>query len=152
MKKKNWLSEKLYKKIFTKYFPRITVDIVIRDKKGIVLIKRDILPEIGCWHLPGGLIRYGENILDAVKRESLEETGLKIKITKFIGIHDNRYLNFHDVTLVFLANRIAGKLRGSEEGKEVNYFKKLPNNIGFDHIKEIRFAIKNEKPPLGVIL
>jgi ADP-ribose pyrophosphatase YjhB (NUDIX family) len=142
--KKKWLSEKLYKKVF-KIFPRLTVDAIIKSDEGVVLIKRGIPPRIGVWHLPGGLIRYGERVVGAVKREAFEETGLKVKVIKFVGIYDaydvvRRIPNYHDVTLAFLARPTGGRLRGSIEGKDVRFFKILPKKIGFDHRKEINDA------------
>lgn len=39
-----------------------------------------------CYHkLPGGGIEHGENIREALRREMLEETGCKIKITDEVG-------------------------------------------------------------------
>lgn len=38
------------------------------------------------WDLPGGKIEYGEEPLDALRREVKEEVGLNIKIGKLAGI------------------------------------------------------------------
>jgi len=52
--------------------------------RGILLIKREKPPFAGLWGLPGGKIHYGEHVDEAVKREVLEETGLR---TAFRGLH-----------------------------------------------------------------
>ena len=58
--------------------------IVVKSKK-ILLIKRGNRPHKGNWCLPGGVIDKGESPEDAAIRETLEETGIKIKIVSFLG-------------------------------------------------------------------
>lgn len=128
------LSEKDFHKIYQKV-PRVTVDIIIRDKRGILLIKRAIKPDIGKWHFPGGTIYYKEKILDAVKRKAKEETGLQIRIKKFLGVFE--FMRWkeagygHVIDLIFLAEPVKGKLKGNAKtaGKILRFFKKLPKNI-----------------------
>ncbi|MBI1978628.1 MAG: NUDIX hydrolase [Candidatus Aenigmarchaeota archaeon] len=119
--------------------PRVTVDLVIKDRRGILLIKRDIRPDIGKWHFPGGTVYYKERILDAVKRKAREETGLQIKIKKLLGVFDiMRYRepgNTHIVDLIFLVRPIRGKLRGNKKfgGETLKFFKRLPKNMMIEH-------------------
>lgn len=55
-----------------------TVDIVVIAENKILLIKRGKAPYKDHWALPGGRIEEtDENILEAAKRELLEETGIK---------------------------------------------------------------------------
>lgn len=42
--------------------------------------------DIGTWQLPGGHLDYGESILVCAERETLEETGLKIKGIKVVAV------------------------------------------------------------------
>jgi 8-oxo-dGTP diphosphatase len=57
-----------------------TVDILIFTKKedtlSILLVKRKNHPCIGMWALPGGFVDMDESLLDAAKRELLEETNV----------------------------------------------------------------------------
>lgn len=134
------LTDKEFNYVFRKT-PRVTVDLVIKDQRGVLLIKRDIKPEKGKWHLPGGTIYYREKIFNAIKRKAKEETGLKIRIIKFLGVLE--FMRWkkpgfsHIIDLVFLAEPIGGKLRGDSKfgGKTLKFFKKLPKNIILEHRK-----------------
>ena len=61
---------------------------VAKNKKGEILItKRNLEPGINRWALPGGFIESGEAPETACLRELEEETGLKGKIKKLIGLY-----------------------------------------------------------------
>ena len=132
--KLKWLSKRDWNFIFSRV-PRVTVDIVIKDKRGILLIKRSIRPDKGEWHFAGGTVRYKEKLLHAVKRKAYDETGLQVKVKKFLGICEFtkwRYPGYtHIIDLVFLAEPIRGKIKGNakEAGTELRFFKKLPKNM-----------------------
>ncbi|MEM4202304.1 MAG: NUDIX domain-containing protein, partial [Candidatus Hadarchaeum sp.] len=59
--------------------PALTVDLVIKLRGGVVLVKRKNEPYQHRWALPGGFVEYGEKVEDAAVREALEETGLRVK-------------------------------------------------------------------------
>ncbi|NOZ30825.1 MAG: NUDIX domain-containing protein, partial [Crenarchaeota archaeon] len=50
--------------------------LVIRDGK-ILLVKRKYPPGKGRWSIPGGHVEVNESILEAARRELLEETGIE---------------------------------------------------------------------------
>ena len=62
------------------------VGAVIKDAGGrLLLIKRGHEPGAGLWSLPGGRIEPGETDQQAVARELLEETGLRVTCGSLVG-------------------------------------------------------------------
>ena len=60
---------------------------LVKNSKGeILLIKRGIEPAIGCWAIPGGFIELDESPEEAGVRELFEETGLKGKTGRLVGV------------------------------------------------------------------
>jgi len=122
--------------------PILTVDSLIINKKGeVLLLKRNHFPFVGFWVLPGGHVKYGEKVEFALKREVFEETNLKIKNFKLIGVYSDpkRDPRYHTVSLAYLCQSTSGKLKGDWESTEQKFFPldKLPKKIGFDHRKII---------------
>ncbi|MFT8329565.1 MAG: NUDIX hydrolase [Oenococcus oeni] len=39
--------------------------------------------------MPGGQVENGENLIDALKREVREESGIEIRVDKLIGVYSN---------------------------------------------------------------
>jgi len=128
--------------------PNLTVDGAIFKDKKILLIKRKNEPFKGKWALPGGFVEYGEIVEDAVIREIFEETGLKTKIEKILGVYSdpNRDPRGHTVSIVYYLKVLDGKLKGSDDAADAKYFKlnSLPE-LSFDHEHIINDIIKGEK-------
>lgn len=141
MKELQPFSKKIYDKI-VKVLPRITVNGIVKDRKGVLLIKRKIKPYKGYWVLPGGAVMFEERLTEAVKREVREETGLKVKVVKYVGYADdpNRVLGRRAIAHNFVCKIIGGKLKPNFESSEIRFFKKLPKKIGFDHRKGLKDA------------
>jgi len=118
---------KMYKKIYL-FVPRLCVDIIINSKKGTVLAKRNIGPCEGMWNIPGGTVLFGENLESAVKRIAKEETGLKVKIKKQLGIkeYSKKDAFGQAVSIIYLTDVLSGELNGNEYGKDVRFFKEIP--------------------------
>ena len=91
--------------------PLLTVDAVIlyNNKKDIVLIKRKNPPFKNGYALPGGFVDVGETVEDACIREALEETNIKVKIIKLIGVFSDpkRDPRGHTVSVAFLCGTVS---------------------------------------------
>ena len=114
--------------------PIATVDIIVENKNGILLIKRKNPP--GGWALPGGFVEYGESRDSAAVREAKEETGLDVELTRQFHTYSDpeRDPRHHTITTVFIA-KAAGKAVAGDDAKEVGIFGRdgLPEQIAFDH-------------------
>ena len=129
-----------------KSFPRITVDgIVFIEDDEVVLVRRKYPPFKGFWALPGGFVEYGETVEEAVKREILEETSLKVEIISLVGVYSdpNRDPRGHIVTIVFKCRALTKHLEAKTDADLVKAFKisDLKNlNLAFDHGKILKDA------------
>ncbi len=73
-----------FRDIYSKV-PRLTVEVVIRSPAGVLLTLRDIEPCRGLWHLPGGTVRFGEKLFDAVRRVAATELGIDVVAAHPLG-------------------------------------------------------------------
>lgn len=66
--------------------PRLTVEIVVFDPdRGVVLAVRDIPPNVGSLHIPGGTVRWGERVADGYTRVALDELGIPLRAGELLG-------------------------------------------------------------------
>ncbi len=68
--------------------PIVGVGAVVLDGDRVVLIKRGREPLRGLWSIPGGAVELGETCPQAVAREVLEETGLRVEVGPIVAVLD----------------------------------------------------------------
>jgi 8-oxo-dGTP diphosphatase len=90
--------------------------IVLNEKQEILLIKG---PKRG-WEMPGGQVEEGESLKQAAIRETMEESGIEVEITRFCGMFQNVERSICNT--LFLAKPIGGKPTTSPESLEVGFF------------------------------
>jgi 8-oxo-dGTP diphosphatase len=90
--------------------------IVLNEQNEILLIKG---PRRG-WEMPGGQVEEGESLKDAAIRETKEESGIDIEVTKFCGVFQN--VSGSICNTLFLGIPIGGKLTTTPESLEVGFF------------------------------
>ena len=114
--------------------PVPTVDLIIRHREGVVLIKRKYPPR--GWALPGGFVEVGESLEEAALREGTEETGLDITLVRQFHSYSDpkRDRRRHTITTVFVAEG-RGTLAAADDAAEAGGFAEdaLPSPIAFDH-------------------
>jgi len=109
----------------------------------------------GRWCLPGGRMEAGESAAEACAREVLEETGLRVRVTRLIGIYTSPDMvleyadgnRFQIVAMSFEAEVVGGELTLSSETTEFGYF--APQQIkSMDlvehHVQRINDAVANQ--------
>lgn len=93
--------------------------VVIRDNY-VLLIRRGREPLKGEWSIPGGMLELGESMEDGVKREVLEETGLKIIPIEVLTVFDRIQKNggrvrYHYVIVDYLCRPTGGRLKSGSD-------------------------------------
>jgi ADP-ribose pyrophosphatase YjhB (NUDIX family) len=87
---------------------------IIRDGK-VLVARRARGPALGVWTMPGGVVEAGETLVEALKREIMEETGMTIEPVALAGHRevlvreDGGRLSRHFVILCFASRWIAGE-------------------------------------------
>jgi ADP-ribose pyrophosphatase YjhB (NUDIX family) len=80
-----WLPKDEYDAIYRRV-PRLCVEVVIATQdRGVLLLRRDIPPNVGAWHIPGGTVLFAEPVLEAVKRVARHELGLQVEPGEVLG-------------------------------------------------------------------
>ncbi|MBN2048625.1 MAG: NUDIX hydrolase [Anaerolineaceae bacterium] len=110
-------------------FKHRAVGVAIRD--GHILIHH--CKSNGYWSLPGGHVDRGESTQDAIKREFLEETGMRIRVKRLLWVSEQFYKKstgkqIHEIAfyyLIELKNEGLQPFTGSEKGKTL-YFHWVP--------------------------
>jgi ADP-ribose pyrophosphatase YjhB (NUDIX family) len=54
------------------------------DQARVLLVRRS---DSGNWELPGGRVELGETAATAAEREVVEESGVRIKVTRLAGVY-----------------------------------------------------------------
>ena len=127
------------KKAFLRH---VTVNAVVVKDNQVLLGKRGTfngkpISESGKWGLLGGFFNHGENLIQAIKREVMEESGWEIDSLRLFRINDNPNRPKEDrqnVDIIFIANAVKQIKTSDEEVSELQWFdlNKLPE-IAFDH-------------------
>jgi len=72
------------------------------------------------WGIPGGALEYNEQPTEAIIREFLEETNMKIEIERLLKVASAR--EFPHLGIVYLCKIIDGEFKPSHEISEMKYF------------------------------
>ena len=100
-----------------------------QDKQQVLLVRHTYTQG---WYTIGGLVDRGETPKQAVIREVEEETGLRIKDPKLLGVYYTHYHKRDDYIVFYLAHSFSEvHTRPSPEIEEVKWFdiKELPSDI-----------------------
>ena len=107
----------------------VSAGAVVLNDRGQVLLVKDARKD--AWTFPGGIIEEGEGVLDGVKREVLEETGITVEVGELFCVTSNtcKYPGYNGVKEVptkvmldFVCRATGGTPRPSEENSQTAWF------------------------------
>jgi 8-oxo-dGTP diphosphatase len=108
--------------------PLVGAGAVVHRGPKVLLVKRRYPPNQGKWALPGGIVELGETVQDAAVRETLEETGLTVRIEALFDVQtdlhtdDKSKIEYHYILVDYLASPAGGKLRLNQESSAAGWF------------------------------
>ena len=107
----------------------VSAGAIVLNDRGQVLLVKDARQD--AWTFPGGIIEEGEGVLDGVKREVLEETGITVEVGELFCVTSNtcKYPGYNGVKEVptkvmldFVCRATGGTPRPSEENFQTAWF------------------------------
>jgi 8-oxo-dGTP diphosphatase len=105
--------------------------LLVRD--GRVLIgKRRLEPRKGKWDLPGGFLEEGEQPLDGLRREFLEETAVEVRPVEWLGAAIDPYDASFVLSLTWIVEG-EGEPRGADDIEKLAWFapEEIPREMAF---------------------
>ena len=102
--------------------------VVIRGNR-VLLIRRGREPLKGEWSIPGGMLELGESLTDGVKREVLEETGLRVRPLEALMVLDRVEKNgervrYHYVIVDYVCRPTGGRLKSGSDVLDARWVKR----------------------------
>jgi len=107
--------------------PIVGTGALILQGGRLLLIKRGVQPGRGKWSVPGGLVELGENVHDAMIRETKEEVGLDVEAIELMDVFDSVTLDsqgriqYHFVVVNFLVRIVGGSLNTASDILEAQW-------------------------------
>lgn len=101
--------------------PIIGVGGVVISDGRVLLVRRGSPPLQGQWSIPGGILESGETLIEGVRRELAEETGIDVRVGTLIEVFEridrdpSGKAQYHFVVLDYLCEAVRGiALAGSD--------------------------------------
>jgi ADP-ribose pyrophosphatase YjhB (NUDIX family) len=110
--------------------PRLVVGTLPIQDGRVYLARRAIEPSLGKWGNPSGFLELGEAVQEGARRETEEETELRVEVGRLIGVYSRPEVGI--VTMAFEATVVGGRPEPAAETSEVRAFG--PDDIPWDEI------------------
>ena len=117
-------------RLYPKFAIATVVAVLISDDR-VLLVERGHPPAVGKWSFPGGVIKAGEGLVEAAKRELKEETGIEAEPVGILWVLNNIVrdanggVKFHYliVHMLFDPSSIRGELRAGEDARDAKWLR-----------------------------
>lgn len=100
--------------------PRIVVGTLPIEGGRVYLARRAIEPQLGLWGNPSGFLEFGESTQEGARRETEEETKLRVEVGRLIGVYSRPHAGI--VTMAYEATVVGGTPEPAAETSEVRAF------------------------------
>jgi 8-oxo-dGTP diphosphatase len=121
--------------------PIIGVGGVVVSDGRVLLVRRGGPPLRGQWSIPGGMLEVGETLIEGVRRELAEETGIEVQVRSLIEVFEridrdpSGKTHYHFVVLDYLCAAVRGTARAGSDVSEVAWA--TPSELGKYELTEI---------------
>jgi ADP-ribose pyrophosphatase YjhB (NUDIX family) len=116
---------------------QVAVGAMIFNEMGQLLLCEHTYRRLHPWGLPGGDLKFGEDPVEGIKREIMEETGLKVKNARLLLVENSNEI--HHITLTYLCACTEGSFIPNDEVSSIRYFE---TNTLPDFFKEQQATIE----------
>lgn len=121
--------------------PSLAVNVAVIHEGRILLTKRE---DFETWVLPSGGVEDGESLAQAAIRETKEETGVDVELTRLMGVYSRLGNMFPGYMVLFAARPIGGEPTcqpGETVAVEWFAFDEIPGPLSAGHQRRIQDAI-----------
>lgn len=122
----------------------IGVRAILIKNNEILLVKHTYSDQ---WFLPGGGLKKGEKLENAIKRELNEELGVEVKKIQLHGAYQNFYEGKRDYIIVFISENFKIYPKKDQEIEQYGFFDLLniPGKTSPGTRKRIKEFLENKK-------
>jgi ADP-ribose pyrophosphatase YjhB (NUDIX family) len=110
--------------------PLLGVGAIVFKGDAILMVERAGKPLKGYWSIPGGLVETGETLDAAVRRETLEETGLEVRPLRQFEIFERIIRDsegraeYHYVLADYICKVAGGTLGASDDARQAAWIRR----------------------------
>jgi 8-oxo-dGTP diphosphatase len=110
--------------------PYLGVGGLVFEAGCVLLVERGKDPLKGWWSLPGGILETGERLVEGVKREVAEETGLEVEPYEMFEIFERILRDeegraeYHYVLIDYLCRVTGGEARAADDAAGLAWVKR----------------------------
>jgi 8-oxo-dGTP diphosphatase len=103
--------------------PKVAAAALIEQDGRVLLVRRAVDPLRGRWSLPAGFVDAGEDPVEAIQRECLEETGLMVQVTGLVDVfYGQEHPRGAHIVIVYRAQIQQGVLQAGDDVDQAAFF------------------------------